>query len=96
MTTEINDLPPTARTEATSITTHRFLDLQLIRGRRTAHQRHTAITMQKRHSKLNVRRDVFSSTILMKRYAGLADHFRTSVLIRSSAHSPKGAVFGAR
>jgi hypothetical protein len=28
------------------------------------------------------------------RLAGLADHFRTSVLIRSSVHSPKGTVFG--
>jgi len=27
MTTEINDLPPTARTELTSTTMHRFLDL---------------------------------------------------------------------
>ncbi len=29
MTTEINDLPPTARTEVTSTTLHRFLNLQL-------------------------------------------------------------------
>jgi hypothetical protein len=50
MANDINDLPAPARTEVTSGTMNKFLDLQLIGTRQMAQQRHTVTHVAPSHA----------------------------------------------